>query len=364
MTPLLYDNVDTGHHRGYLAGLVAAAEDQGLDYLVASVSQPVSMRNRSRWIPVEPAPLRSVVRNHAALRGATRRAIELGADGLIDLYLDKQIWSSGAAAGMTAKVHVLHHAEQLSYKRRTGAARLRTTYLRNRLQRIAAKGDVVGVHNDKTAHIIDGLVHPNQIVRIGYPIAPFTGERLPSRSDPPTLLFVGAGRHEKGLDLLLAALAANPGMAQLRIVGRQHESTRSRLTAEHPDVQAEWLDRFVDDDTLRAEYEQADLAVLPYRSTFGDHGGPSSVLLETLGAGVPIVTTSALADQLPPGYSGAVVSASDSVPALHGALKSALANLDQLTAEAHRSGPHFIADNHTFSTYLNHLLRALELAGF
>lgn len=149
-------------------------------------------------------------------------------------------------------------------------------------------------------------------------------------------------------------------MAQIRIVGRQHESTRSRLTTQYPDVQAEWLDRFVNDDTLRTEYEQADLAVLPYRSTFGDHGGPSSVLLETLSAGVPIVTTSALADQLPPGYLGAVVSASDSISSLTRALQSALAALDQLTSEADLAGPRFIADNHTFSTYLNQLLQALD----
>ena len=45
-----------------------------------------------------------------------------------------------------------------------------------------------------------------------------------------------------------------------------------------------WVNRKVTDQELWAEYEAASLAVLPYNQSFGDHGGPSSVLLEVLGA--------------------------------------------------------------------------------
>jgi glycosyltransferase involved in cell wall biosynthesis len=363
LIPLLYDNVDTGHHRGYIDGLVAAAEERSLGYLVASIKQPASVRDSARWIPVEPAPLRSFIRNRAEIKKASRWASERGADGLLDLYLDKQIWSSDAATGLAAKVHVLHHAEQLSYRGRRGAARLRTRFLRGRLGRMAGAGEVICVHNDTTAGILTDLVPPDRIVRLGYPVVPASGSRSPLRTDPPTLLFVGAGRYEKGLDLLFAALAADPGMARIRVVGRQPPSVRSQLVAEYPQVRATWLDEFVDDATLRYEYETADVAVLPYRSRVGDHGGPSSVLLETLSAGVPIVTTTALVDQLPADYPGAVIAASDSVQALGASLRIALFDLGHLTDGAERAGPRFIAEHHTFPTYLDRLLMALELAG-
>jgi glycosyltransferase involved in cell wall biosynthesis len=362
LTPLLYDNVDTGHHRGYIDGLVAAAEERGLGYLVASVTRPASVRDPARWIPVQPAPLRSFVRNRAEIKKASRRATAYQADALVDLYLDKQIWSSDAVTGLTAKVHVLHHAEQLSYRGRRGSARLRTRFLRGRLERMAGAGEVICVHNDKTAGILIDLVPPDRIVRLGYPVVPASGSRSPIRTDPPTILFVGAGRYEKGLDLLFAALAADPGMARIRVVGRQPPGVRAHLVADYPQVRATWLDAFVDDATLRHEYETADLAVLPYRSRFGDHGGPSSVLLETLSAGVPIVTTDALADQLPAGYPGALIADSDSAPALIDSLRAACEDLDRLTSDAEDNGPRFISQHHTFPTYLERLLAALELA--
>lgn len=362
MTPLLYDNVDTGHHRGYIDGLVTAAEERGLGYLVASVTQPPSVRNSASWLPVQPAPLRSVIRNRAEIRRTTRRAVERGADSLIDLYLDKQIWSSGAVTGLASRVHVLHHAEQLSYRGRRGAARLRTRFLRGRLGRMAQAGEVICVHNEKTAEILADLVPPDRVLQLGYPVVPTSGSRTPLRTDPPTILFVGAGRYEKGLDLLFAALAADPGVAQIRVVGRQPDGFRSKLGADYPQVRATWLDEFVADAALKTEYETADLAVLPYRSKFGEHGGPSSVLLETLSAGVPIVTTDSLANQIPPGYSGAVIAESDSVSALSESLRAALESLDRLSSDAEILGPRFISEHHTFPTYLDRLMTALELA--
>ena len=361
MKPFFYDNVNTGHHPGYIAGIVEAAERAGLPFVVGSVERPSTLLTQA-WIPVEESGPRQFLATRRRLRRASHRAGEMGADVLLDLYLDKQIWAAGGArAGLGETVHVLHHAEQYSPARRWAAA-IRTVYLRRTLRGLADRGAPVIVHTARAAELISNLVPKDLIVMAGYPVVPLPERTRHSPSTPTRLLFVGAGRQEKGLDLLLDALSILPAdSAILRVVGRQPENLRSALTSRFPSAPVEWVDDYVDYPTLIAEYQSADLAVLPYRTVFSRHGGPSSVLLETLSAGLPVITTTALADQLPPDYAGARVAAADSAEALAEGLGAALSNVSALIASAGRSGPEFIATHHSYDAYLKHLLSAAAM---
>jgi glycosyltransferase involved in cell wall biosynthesis len=361
MKPFFYDNVNTGHHPAYIAGIVEAAERVGTPFVVGSAERPPTLLTQS-WIPVEETGPRQLMATRRQLRMAARRAREMGADVLVDLYLDKQIWAAGAARpGLAESIHVLHHAEQYSPDRRGGAA-IRTAYLRRTLRGLARRGAPIIVHTRRAAELVSDLVPKDLIIMAGYPVVPLPERTRDAPSTPTRLLFVGAGREEKGLDLLLDALSTLPAdSAILRVVGRQPENLRSALTSRFPSAPVEWVDDYVDYATLISEYQSADLAILPYRTVFSRHGGPSSVLLETLSAGLPVVTTTALADQLPPDYTGAKVANADSAGGLAECLGAALANLSALIASANRKGPEFIATHHSYDAYLKHLLSAVAM---
>lgn len=356
---LFYDNGSTGHHGGYIAGVVAAAQRSEADFLIGAVERPAPLTEDQRWIPVHPAPLRQVRDNRRQLAECTATARDRGADILVDLYLDKQIWTTGANQ-LPASVHVLHHAEQ--YGPRRGMAGLRSMYLRRRLSALTRQRATVVVHNDHTKNLISGFVDPARILIAGYPLQPLPGRGHRPDNDPPTLLFAGAGREEKGLDILVAALDSLAAGVKLRVVGRQPDGLEEQITQRFPAVPIEWVNQFVSHDQLVEEYLGADLAVLPYRQMFGDHGGPSSVLLETVSAAVPVVTTPALANQLPSDYPGAVVASADSAPAIAAAIATALNSLESMDEGARRVGPRFVADHHSFDAYLRQIERAAKLA--
>lgn len=361
---LFYDNAVTGHHLGYMAGIIGAAQEQGINSWVAAAAMPKTLRDAQRWIPVDSHPRRAVLANRRQLRRATRRASRSGVTTLIDLYLDHQIWVVGSNT-LPKSVHVLHHAEQYDLAGRTAPGAASARYLRRRLARLADGGSGVVVHTPRSAQVIQDLVPPDQLFFAGYPVLPLCRHEPINHSsaERPTLLFVGAGRAEKGLDLLFEAVSDLSPPARLWIVGRQAADLRSSLSQQYPAVDAEWLDEFVSDQTLHQAYATADLAVLPYRSTFGRHGGPSSVLLEMISAGLPLVTTPALAGQVPAGYGGAVVAGADIAEALTRALDEALRNLKTLSAAAKQEGPQFIREHHTFDGYVRRLIEAARSAG-
>lgn len=114
--------------------------------------------------------------------------------------------------------------------------------------------------------------------------------RPPERpwAGPPTLLFAGKLRYYKGLDTLLHALVELPGV-QLNVVG--DGVMREPWEALARDL--ELADRVhflgeVDDADLPAQYQQAQLFVLPANARAEAFG---TVLLEAMASGLPCVTT-------------------------------------------------------------------------
>lgn len=359
-TWILYDDGRTGHHPGYVSRIVDAVQRAGVRPIVASAVRPPTLAADEDWIEVRTRSLRSVVHNWLQMRRVAATGRRMGATVFIDLYLDKNVWAAGAVKSFDRRAHVLHHAVQYRPDR-TGWAGFRTAILQRRLKGLTEHGVPVLVHTARAAKIVGDQIGTSRVRQVGYPvpIQPPRGNRDPH--DPPILLFTGAGRSDKGLDTLVSAFGMVDSPAHLRVVGAQPPGLRERVD---PDGSSDiiWVDRRVTDEELWTEYQEASLAILPYRQIYGDEGGPSSVLLEILGYGVPVVTTPALQSQLPPDGRGAVVAASDGPDDLAAAIDLALERLPDLVREAAVAGPAFIAENHTYDRYVASLGAAVGQA--
>ncbi len=112
------------------------------------------------------------------------------------------------------------------------------------------------------------------------PTRPFDG--------PPTLLFVGRLRYYKGLDTLLRALPALPGV-QLNVVGTGPMETAWQVLTHdlELDTRVHFLGEVSDAD-LPLLYRQAHLFVLPANARSEAFG---MVLLEAMASGLPCVST-------------------------------------------------------------------------
>lgn len=132
-----------------------------------------------------------------------------------------------------------------------------------------------------------------------------------------TLLFVGRVVRQKGLDLVLEAMAALPAGVRLRVVGDGPARPALEAQAEALGLRGRveflgWLDRAA----LPAAYREADLFVFPSR----DEGMPNAVL-EAMAAGLPVAATRIAGNQdlVVDGETGLMVP-SDDAPALAAAL--------------------------------------------
>lgn len=345
---LVFDDVPTGHHPGYLNGVVGGLVQAGVRPIVAGPEPPESLSDPADWIQTRYRPLRAVAANRRQLMRIVADAERRGADTFIDLFLDKNVWAAGGVGALPHRVHILHHASQYDLEARHGAAAARTRFLRHRLRRLAERGAMVVVHTPRAAEILGDGVPAERLRIVGYPVVAPRLRPEGIRSGPPVLLFTGAGRPEKGLDRLIHAMSYLESDAELRVVGLQPSAILDSLGSTPGPIT--WVNRRVTDQELWAEYQAASIAVLPYNRSFGEHGGPSSVLLEVLGRGIPVVTTAALAPQLP-SAGGAVVAESDSPRDLAAAIDSAVDRLAELTSAARQTGPDFVARNHSFTAY-------------
>jgi glycosyltransferase involved in cell wall biosynthesis len=150
------------------------------------------------------------------------------------------------------------------------------------------------------------MVLPNGVDTVRYRPVP---ER-PRREDGGLrLLFVGRLVHQKGLDLLLEALAVAPRDVTLDIVGDGPEREALIGQAHRLGVSGRvrflgWLDR----DALPAHFQAADAFAFPSR----DEGMPNAVL-EAMACGLPVIATDVrgLAEVVVDGRSGWLVPPED-----------------------------------------------------
>ena len=151
-------------------------------------------------------------------------------------------------------------------------------------------------HEDLKAKLVDEFRIPSRRVRI-VPL-PVLSESFESSSAPDgrgrpterTVLFFGTLRANKGIPVLLEAIAALPASASVRFVfagrgdadleARVEEAARSdeRITAEIG---------YVTDERRRALYADADVVVLPYT----EFDAQSGVLQDAYATGTPVIAS-------------------------------------------------------------------------
>jgi glycosyltransferase involved in cell wall biosynthesis len=188
-----------------------------------------------------------------------------------------------ALAGTHRRVPIVYtHHSALAIR---GLERVCALY--NRLhRRLATRSDLIlatSQHYATTERVRGGP--PTRVVPWGVDTRPLV-ER-PARTGPLRVLFVGQMRTYKGLEFLLPAVAGCPDLA-LTLVGdgprrRTYEETAARIGAGN----VRFLGR-VPDAVLHAEYDAADVVVLPSVTQAEAFG---LVVLEGMAAGcVPVVS--------------------------------------------------------------------------
>ena len=148
------------------------------------------------------------------------------------------------------------------------------------------------------------------------------------RPEQGTVLFFGRVSHYKGADLLLDALAQCPDL-HLLMIGKSGadphcQAVRMRMPGFVEAGRAQWVDAYVDDDTVERYFAAADVTVLPYRQI-----DQSGVLLLSLTLGVPVLVTSV------GGFSD-VVNHANSMPIAEASTQAVLAALRAFFAEPGR----------------------------
>jgi glycosyltransferase involved in cell wall biosynthesis len=353
-----FDDLVSGHHPSFIGGLAQASLEEGLGVIIASPSVPEIPD--TGWIPLPDGHGARLLGGRKSLKNVARACVDREVDTLVDLNLDRNVWLLPKTLDLIGRhAHVLHHANQYTFEGRTAAGRGRTVILRALLRRLADHGAQIIVHTSRAFELLETVIPPSSILKLGYPVRRIANGEDSLRADEgigrPRMLFVGRARHEKDLARLLAAVSRLPDPLVVRIVGRQDQHVRRELERENATLPIEWVDRYVTDSELSAEYHAASLVAVPYRSSFGMHGGASGVLLQTLAYGKPAITTSALEDQLPNDYKGAVVVPAEDTQALTEGIRHAMETLSDMSNEASVAGPEFIERSHSFRAYVTTL---------
>ncbi len=355
MRVCLFDDVVGGHHGPFVTGLARAAADAGHAVYVATPERAdIPGLPSGQWLQVPATTHREVLKGRRTTQSVIRWATEAGSDVILDLYLDKTIWTWKPKADTPPTVHVLHHAHHYL----PGGNSIRTGLARNRLRTWIDRGDRVAVHTPSAAEILSRFLPAESIVVAGYPARPpaAVAPRATHVSGPPRLLFVGQARREKGAHVFLDALCRLTSPVTVTVAGPQTQAQRRELEAVALPCPVTWVDKHLDTSELQDQFAAADLVILPYLNDFAAHGGASGVLIDTLANGRPMVTTDALADQLPEGYGGAVVVPAGDAEALAAGIERALTTLSDMQSSALAEGLEFVHAHHSFASYLADLL--------
>lgn len=193
----------------------------------------------------------------------------------------------------------------------------------------------------------------------------YGSQGLPSER-PPTLGFVGRLTPEKGLDVLLDALARLPSDVRAVVAGAGPAEPELRRRADALGLagRVSWLG-FVEHERMPGVYGQLDLLVVPSRTTAGWKEQFGRVVIEALAARVPVVAAdSGELSRLLSSTEGGWLFPEGDVAALAGTLRRLLASpgeLDQAArvgraAVERRFGVAVVADH--FATVVEEIVGA------
>ncbi|MGY4644673.1 glycosyltransferase [Cellulomonas sp. URHB0016] len=290
----------------------------------------------------------------ANLASAVRDAADHGTDLFLNCYFDENYpaWP-GPSTGLR-HVHALHRP---GYFAADAAGQLTGTQRLADMVRARA-GDAVFVVNtrvgERQAH---EFMDPHAVLRTGWPTATraevahwFEAPR-PAGDQEPYVLSIGSARSDKGVDVLLSALADGP---TVKILGQQYDGVEERIRREHPRTRVDWESGWISRDRLGEVISGAAVVVFPYQEEFAGFGGASGALAQALTVGKPVIVSEVLADQVPDSPACRVVGTTD-VVALRTAVDDALRNTAELHLAAAGLRGHVEA-NHTYEGYLERIL--------
>lgn len=360
----LFDAASGGHHDRFVRGVAEGLAARGKEVIVfSSIPRLEFDGDRIEAVFVRQFRGRALVTGYRAMRRALGRARALGVGLFVDLNLDKHVWGFPPTGRGTRVVHVLHHAGQYTPAPSTLSRSVKRWWLKRRLVAMAVRGERFLVHTPEAEQILGSFLPVGVVARTGYPVC--SSDAMPPSLAGPDIpqapfLFVGGARRHKGLHVLVEAVARLG--SRVRVVGPQTAEVRAEVERlDEGSGSLDWVDRFVGDEELREIMASGTIVVAPYTSAFEAQAAASGVLLDALSVGAPLVTTTAIASQLPSGYGGAVVVDADDPAALEEGLGRALAERASLSNAARREGRPFVAEHHTYEPYIDALLALVDM---
>lgn len=346
-----------GHHPDLLVGLARAAASAAPGEQVQVHCPPVYLESTGSLDGIEvhsvsgrrlPVDVTLTARN---LDATCRRARAAGIGVVLNLFFDE----SHAAVPLDDRgvrfVHVVHRPGELP----------RTPEMRHRLATLAARDGFV-VHTERGRAAMLGLVPTGSVARIPWPagsradvMARFAEALAPTH---PHVLLVGGARPDKGIDVLLDALATPTGAPPLRIVGEHTAEDDAHLAARTESLDVTWHRRWVDGPAIDDAIRRAAVVVFPYLPEFGLHAGASGALAQATTFAKPLVVSDVLAPDLVSGAGCLVVPAGDPV-ALRASIDRAVAHAAALHAAAGRARE-VVLQAHTFEGHLERMLAVVR----
>lgn len=285
---------------------------------------------------------------------ATSDAAAHGSELFLNCYFDENYPAWPGPRTKMRYVHVLHRPGYFAADAARHAADV------GRLAELVREraGDSLFVVNTITgARQAGAFVDPAAIIRTGWPTATraevdtWFRDNQPPAGEEPYVLSIGSARSDKGIDVLLAALADGP---RLVILGQQYDGVEERIRREHARTRVEWESGWVSRQRLGEGIRGASVVVFPYQEEFAGYGGASGALAQALAAGKPVIVSDVLAEQVPPSPACRVVPSTD-VAALRRAVNDALREVDDLhRAAAELRG--YVETNHTYEGFIERLL--------
>lgn len=365
----LFDPSNTAHSANALRGMATAAVDARIPVWVYGPGPgPADLIARGvKWVEATgKADLmtRSLRRDHRQMLIDALASTEPACDSVFcDLGLDRTITSRGRRiAASAATVFVSHGSLALDHPVRNTRERLRRGRDRNELRRLGVCGSNFVVHTEAVARRLADFVPVARVHQLGWPVVsaadPCLGVEGWPAAQRRTILFAGSARNGKGLLPFVQAAEAVASFDRLVVPGRIPPKLRDRMRATDPRFES--LDRWMDEAEYRQTFTEAALVALPYTETYAQYGMQSSVLLEAMAHGRPVLVSQYLAHLLPPGYEGAIVADVSTKAGIVEGLRRALDTLDGLERAALTVGRRFVAEHHTYERYVSGLLKAGE----
>ncbi len=232
---------------------------------------------------------------------------------------------------------------------------------RNRVGDVASDRLCLGV-------ITLGTFHRDLLTECGVPSSRIVMERqsvtlpeyspIPARSEPPVVISIGRFIEKKGFEYLIRAASKLPTV-QFRLYGYGPlASSLEQLAIDLGTANVRFEGALGNAAELDAAYRAADVFALPcVRAENGDLDGLPTVLLEAMGAGVPVVTTDAanIPDLVLDGLTGFLAGQRDDdslVAAILRALNLSTAETNNLTNAARSLAESYASPRRTVETLL------------